>query len=118
LADSDGNAATSPNPNFEPLFATPAHPEYPSGHSTISSSATRVLAHFFGNRTSFTVQSEVTAGVERSFNSFSDALREVTNARVFAGIHFRTPCEDGEVTGKAVADYILANAVQPVEDDD
>ena len=118
LADSDGNAATSPDPNFEPLFATPPHPEYPSGHSTVSSSATRVLAHFFGNRTSFTVQSEVTPGVERSFNSFSDALHEVTNARVFAGIHFRTACEDGETTGTAVADYILTNALQPVENDD
>lgn len=117
LADSDGNAATSPDPSFEPLFATPAHPEYPSGHSTISSSATRVLTHFFGNRTSFTVQSDVMLGVERSFNSFSEALREVTNARVFAGIHFRTACEDGEATGTAVANYILTNALQPVEDD-
>ena len=57
-------------------------------------------------------------GVVRSFSSFSDALHEVTNARVFAGIHFRTACEDGEVTGKALADYILANAVRPEEDDD
>jgi hypothetical protein len=118
LADSDGNAATSPDPNFEPLFATPAHPEYPSGHSTVSSSATRVLAHFFGNRTSFTVQSELTPGVERSFNSFSEALQEVTNARVFAGIHFRTACEDGEATGTAVANYVLTNTLQPVEGDD
>jgi membrane-associated phospholipid phosphatase len=118
LADSDGNAATSPDANFEPLFATPAHPEYPSGHSTISSSATRVLARFFGERTSFDVTSDVMLSVVRSFSSFSQALREVTNARVFAGIHFRTACEDGEVTGKAVADYILANAVQPVGDDD
>jgi len=49
---------------------------------------------------------------------FSDALREVTNARVFAGIHVRTACEDGEATGNAVANYILANALQPVENDD
>ena len=77
-----------------------------------------VLAHFFGNRTSFDLTSDVMLGVVRSFSSFSDALHEVTNARVFAGIHFRTACEDGEVTGKALADYILANAVRPEEDDD
>ena len=118
LADSDGNAATTPEANWEPLFATPAHPEYPSGHSTVSSAATRVLAHFFGNRTSFDLTSDVMLGVVRSFSSFSDALHEVTNARVFAGIHFHTACEDGEVTGKAVADYSLANAVRPEEDDD
>jgi hypothetical protein len=118
LADSDGNTATTPDPNFAPLFATPAHPEYPSGHSTVSSSATRVLTHFFGEHTSFSMTSDVMLGVVRSFSSFSDALHEVTNARVFAGIHFRTACEDGEVTGTAVADYILTNSLQPVEDDD
>jgi hypothetical protein len=95
-----------------------AHPEYPSGHSTVSSSATRVLTHFFGERTSFSMTSDVMLGVVRSFSSFSDALHEVMNARVFAGIHFRTACEDGEVTGTAVADYILTNSLQPVEDDD
>jgi hypothetical protein len=118
LADSDGNAATLPDASFEPLFATLAHPEYPSGHSTVSGSATRVLAHFFGERTSFSVTSDVMLGVVRSLSSFTEALHEVTNARVFAGIHFRTACEGGEATGTAVANYILANALQPVEEDD
>jgi len=118
LADTDGNDATVADPTFEPLFATPPHPEYPSGHSTVSGAATRVLARFFGERTSFNVTSDVMLGVTRSFASFTDALHEVTNARVFAGIHYRTACEDGERTGKAVADYILANAIQRVEDDE
>jgi hypothetical protein len=77
-----------------------------------------VLTHFFGERTSFSMTSDVMLGVVRSFSSFSDALHEVMNARVFAGIHFRTACEDGEVTGTAVADYIPTNSLQPVEDDD
>jgi hypothetical protein len=57
-------------------------------------------------------------GVVRSFSSFSEALNEVTNARVFSGINFRTACEDGEARGTAVANYILANSLQPVEEDD
>ena len=39
LADTDGNPATSSDPAWMPLFATPAHPEYPSGHSTVSGAA-------------------------------------------------------------------------------
>jgi|HubBroStandDraft_5_1064220.scaffolds.fasta_scaffold589155_1 hypothetical protein len=34
-----------------------------------------------------------------SFSSFSQALDEVKNARVFAGIHFGSACDDGQATG-------------------
>ena len=39
-ADTDGNAATAADPAWAPLRATPRnHPEYPSGHSTVSERA-------------------------------------------------------------------------------
>ena len=41
-----------------PLFATPAHPEAPSGHSTVSGAAGGVLARFFGERKHFTVDND------------------------------------------------------------
>jgi hypothetical protein len=47
--------------------------------------------------------------VARTFHSFSEALENVKDARVFAGIHFRTACDDGTVLGKAVAQYLLDN---------
>jgi hypothetical protein len=50
----------------------------------------------------------------RSFRSFSQALEQVKNARIFAGIHFRSACEDGQTTGIQVANYVLDNAVLPV----
>jgi hypothetical protein len=71
LADTDGNPATMADPTWMPLFATPAHPEYPSGHSCLSGAAGRVLANYFGEHTSFSVDSDVMAGVTRSFTSFS-----------------------------------------------
>ncbi|HEY2679050.1 MAG TPA: vanadium-dependent haloperoxidase, partial [Steroidobacteraceae bacterium] len=85
LADMDGNPATIADPTWMPLFATPAHPEYPSGHSCVSGAAGSVLAHYFGERTHFSVTSDVMPGVVRSFDSFSEALQEVQNARIFAG---------------------------------
>jgi len=113
LADTDGNPATIADPTWVPLFATPAHPEYPSGHSCASGAAGAVLSKAFGEETHFSVESDVMPGVVRSFNSFSAALDEVKNARIYAGIHFRSATDDGQTLGAAVAEYVLQNAVQP-----
>ena len=102
----------SGDPTWTPLFATPAHQDYPSGHSCLSGAATTILADEFGDRTTFTLKSDVLVGVARTFRRFSEALEDVKNARVFAGIHFRTACDDGTVLGKAVAQYVLDNAFQ------
>jgi hypothetical protein len=53
-------------------------------------------------------------GVVRSFDSFSKALDEVKNARIFAGIHFRSATNDGQTLGASVAGYVLENALQPL----
>jgi hypothetical protein len=114
LADTDGNPKTLPDPAWMPLFATPAHPEYPSAHSCLSAAAGAVLANRFGDRTHFSVESDLMPGVVRSFKSFSSALDEVKNARIFAGLHFRFSTDDGETLGASVAEYVLDQTVQPV----
>ena len=115
LADSDGNPATISDPNWTPLLITPAHPEYPSGHSTTSAAGATVLAHYFGKNSSFTVDSDVMLGVVRSFPNFAAALAEINNARVYGGIHFRTAVDDGQAIGTAVARFVLKNALQRVD---
>ena len=73
-----------------------------------------MLADYFGEATSFSVGSDVMVGVVRSFPNFTAALAEIVDARVFAGIHFRSACNDGQATGAAVAQYVMSNAFQPV----
>jgi len=114
-AAADGNAATTADAAWAPLFATPAHPEYPSGHSCASGAAGVVLADAFGERTRFTVESDVMPGVTRSFRSFSSALEDVKDARIFAGIHFRSATDDGQVLGVSVAHYVLEHTAQRVD---
>lgn len=114
LADLDGNPDTSGDPTWTPLLITPAHPEYPSGHSTASGASAAVLAAFFGDNTDFSVTSETALGVTRNYSSFSSAELEIRDARVFGGIHFRTACIDGQALGKRVAAYVLDNALQPI----
>ena len=53
-------------------------------------------------------------GVIRSFRSFSAAVDEVKNARVFAGIHFRSATNDGQTIGVNVSRYVLDHALQPL----
>jgi len=118
--DTDGNASTDPDPTWTPWLdffsaGTPAHPEYPSGHSTVSGAAAAILASVFGDDTPFTVTSEVRPGT-RAFPSFSAATAEIADARVFGGIHFRTSCIRGNALGQAVAGYVSSHAMRARED--
>ena len=110
----DGNSLTTPDPAWIPLFATPAHPEYPSGHSCVSGAATTILAHEFGENSHFLMDSDVMIGVTRSFHSFSAAIEDVKDARVFAGIHFRTATEVGTTLGASVGRAVLQNGFNRV----
>jgi membrane-associated phospholipid phosphatase len=116
----------STDPAWTPLIPTPAHPEYPSGHSTVSGAAAAVLAAVFGDNVAFVIDTDGAnqssagpgapplAGATRTFTSFTAALEEVKNARIFGGIHFRTACDDGQATGKSVAEFVLAHAFHPL----
>ncbi len=112
LAETDGNPATDADSGWTPLIVTPAFPEYPSGHSTVSGAAAGVLAAFFGSGADFTVNSDFMPGVVRSFGDFFTALDDVAGARIFGGIHYRSACRDGQTTGIHVAEYVLEHALR------
>jgi hypothetical protein len=75
-ADADGNPATVADPAWVPLATTPADPSYPGAHSVVSAAAARILADEYGDRSGFSVSSEVLPGVRRFFNRFSAAADE------------------------------------------
>jgi PAP2 superfamily len=110
----DGNAATTPDPTWVPMFATPGHPEYPSGHSCVSGAATAVLSEEFGERTHFTMTSDLMFGFEQSYRGFQEALEAVKDARIFSGIHFRTATEVGTALGAKVAELVLQERFQRI----
>lgn len=106
-----------------PFRGTPAHPEYPSGHSTVSGAAAFILAAAFGEDSSFTLTSDAVPTppgqkpVTRSFHSFKEATDEIASARVFAGIHYRTSCVRGNDLGRAVAGYVSTHAMLRRDED-
>ena len=125
-ADTDGNPATEADPTWLPLFdpatpvcnppplVTPPFPEHPSGHACATAAFVHTLKNFFGtDRIGFSAFSNKSC-TTRSFDRFSDALDEVIEARVWAGIHFRTADVQGAVLGKKVAHYLKKHYFQPV----
>ncbi|HWC28681.1 MAG TPA: vanadium-dependent haloperoxidase [Dehalococcoidia bacterium] len=113
--DTDGNAATIGDPGWTPLLpATPNHPEYPSAHSCITPAAAGAISAFLGTTAiSFTIPSLTGLG-DRYYAQTVDLSREVANARIWGGIHFRSAVEDGLIIGMQVASNVTANHFQPV----
>jgi hypothetical protein len=111
-ADTDGNPTTAPDPTWTPLRTTPPFPEYPSAHACHSGALATVLAALFGSgRVDFELDSLVT-GQTRSYPRFADVPREVNNARVWAGFHFRGSDMAGSTLGERVGRFVLAHALR------
>jgi PAP2 superfamily len=113
-ADSAGNAALAADPNWEPLLPTPAHPEYPSGHAIYSGATERVLQEFFGDKVNVSLTNPAVK-ITRTYQSLSQMGKEVVDARVWGGIHYRTSDVHAAELGHKVAEYGIQNVLRPVE---
>lgn len=110
-ADTDGNPATEPETTWQPLLNV-NHPEYPSGHACHTGAITAALRAYFGrDEFQYTVDSTV-AGTTRSYGSFSAALDEVIEARIWAGLHFRHSMDDGARIGRRAARWVVSHHFQ------
>ncbi len=117
-AADDGNSATSPDPTWTPLLTAP-YPELVSGHLGLDSSHTAVLKMFFGNAPAGGYQITSVAAnpggpATRSFTSFSQAVDEIVEARIWAGLHFRTADVQAVQLGTNVANFAAADYFEPV----
>ncbi|MEU7552685.1 vanadium-dependent haloperoxidase [Streptomyces sp. NPDC044571] len=109
-----GDIAT--DPTWTPLHSTPAHPDYPSGHTTYAGAAEVVLDALAGPRTApFSVSSPTAPGVRRTYTSWAQLTRDNVDARVLSGIHTRSADEAGVVLGKEVGRHALRNADRLLE---
>ena len=74
------------------------------------------LQDFFGtDKVDFTVESNKCSPAPcppRTFYRFSGALKEIIDARVWGGIHFRTADVQGVELGNEVADWLDAHYFQ------
>jgi hypothetical protein len=119
-AAEDGNPATTAEAGWTALITAP-YPEHPSGHNCNDGAHVGVLRMFFGDvidggyqitsASTFLTPSDPRT---RTFGSFSQALAELIEARIWAGLHYRTGDVQGQQLGRNVANYMAANYFQPV----
>ena len=104
--DIDGNAATERESSWSPLVDVPMHPEYPSGHAILAGAVGAVVkAEVGGGRIPVLSTSSPSAkGATRSWTSVDDFVREVSDSRVYAGIHFRTAIDVGAAMGRRIGE--------------
>jgi hypothetical protein len=107
----DGNDLTMGNPLWLPFVGTPPHPEYPSGHTTNSSAMAKILSSIFDDNPGVPIVVTL-SGITRSWNTFSQAVDEVIDARVYSGIHFRNSDVVGARMGGQVAQFVSKHALR------
>jgi hypothetical protein len=114
--DTDGNPDTVPDPNWIGVVVTPNHPEYPAAHGCFSGASCETLTYFFGtDNFNFDMDSLVPGLLQpvRHYTSFSQALKDILDARVYGGMHFRNSTEKGALIGKQVSHFATRHFFRP-----
>jgi hypothetical protein len=116
--DIDGNPATEIDPSWQPLDATPLHPEYPCAHCILSGAAAALIESYGGLRDvrEISLTSPTAPGITHRWSSLDAFTTEVANARVWAGFHYRFSGRVGTAMGREVGRFVAAHFAQPEND--
>jgi hypothetical protein len=119
-ADLTANGAASRDTSWTPMGATPMHPEYPCAHCIVAAAVAEVLQDLTGGDVGeLTLSSAQAPGVVRRWKRFEDYSNEVSEARIYAGFHYRFSTDVGKVMGKKIGELtmktqLLSNAASDV----
>ena len=115
--DIDGNPATERDATWQPIDATPMHPEYPCAHCIISSSVAAVVQGLLGSDEipEVALTSPFVPGVTHRFTNLRAYTDEVANARIYAGFHYRFSTVAGREMGQKIGAYVVKSVMQPAQ---
>jgi PAP2 superfamily len=117
--DSDGNPKTTGDPSWAPFIVTPCFPSYPSNHGSASNSAAAILRRLYGeDGHSITLTNPSVPTIVLQYTSFEQITDDISDARVYGGIHFRTDQVAGERLGTAVGKAVYKHNLRPVRSGD
>jgi hypothetical protein len=117
--DTDGNSKTVGDPSWAPFIVTPCFPSYPSNHGSAGNSAAEVLRRIYGeDGHSITLTNPAVPSITLQYTSFKQITDDISDARVYGGIHFRTDQVAGEHLGRAVGKTVYKHNLRPVHGDD
>jgi hypothetical protein len=111
--DADGNFLTHADPGFMPFVITPCFPSYASAHGASSGAAREVLEQTFGRRGHFiTLRNPAVADVVLQYSTFRQMTRDIDDARVYGGIHFRFDQTAATKLGRQIGAYVHRNTLR------
>ena len=112
-ADLTSNAATPREESWTPLGVTPMHPEYPCAHCIVAAAISTVLQSVAGDEVdAISLTSPTAPGVTRKWTRLQDYSDEVSNARIYAGFHYRFSTEVGKDMGKKIGQLTVATQLR------
>jgi len=112
-ADLTSNAATPREESWMPLGVTPMHPEYPCAHCIVAAAISAVLQSVAGDEVdAISLTSPTAPGVTRKWTRLQDYSDEVSNARIYAGFHYRFSTEVGKDMGKKIGQLTVATQLR------
>lgn len=115
--DKDGNAATAPDAAWEPLIATPNHPEYPCAHCITATAIAEFMKQETGNELPSGVRlasRSIQLAAVQALPSWDIWAKEVSYSRTLGGVHFRFSNETGEEMGRTIAQMAMAKLMLPL----
>jgi hypothetical protein len=113
--DIDGNPATERNATWQPIDATPMHPEYPCAHCIINSAVAAVVKATLGTDDipEVVLTSPFVPGITHRFTNLRAYNEEIANARIYAGFHYRFSTIVGREMGEKIGEYVAKSVLQP-----
>ncbi|MGH9160380.1 MAG: vanadium-dependent haloperoxidase [Vicinamibacteraceae bacterium] len=113
----DGRDDTVMDPAWEPLTATPGHPEYNSAQGVSAGAAASVLSRIYGIQFAFTLTTTTAdpAASTRSYDTFIEAVIEGALSRIWGGIHFRSSTLLGGIQGLLIGSFIYDYELRPTD---
>ena len=108
--DRDGNSSTDRDPDWTPLTTTPLNPEYPCANCMMAAMVITIMRADAGGEAlpPLSTVSNTAPGVTRRWLQAEDVIQEVSAARIYAGVHFRTSTEVGNRMGDQVGRLVAA----------
>jgi hypothetical protein len=88
---------------WAPLIVTPAHPEYPSGHSGTVAAGIAILKEFYGDVNALTLHTTTSGEPPRTVTSLSQIAEENGLSRIYGGIHYSFSNVRAQRIGREVA---------------
>ena len=118
-ADTGGNPRTQADPDWAPFITTPCFPSYPSNHGSAVNAAAEVLRRLYGEEGhAITLTNPAVPTIVLEYDTFREICHDVSDARVYGGIHFRTDQEAGAHLGRAVGRAMFRNNLRRMRDDE